>query len=94
MRVLLDTSVLISYLCSSQPATSATGALLRSALTGGFTLLFVAGVIEEFRRKLQERPDLAARIPLQDVEDLVAGLRFLSFPSRIRRSAGTATTTS
>ncbi len=75
MRVLLDTNVLISNLRSPTPATSATGVLLRVALTGGFTLLFVDGVVEELTRKLRERADLAARIPHADAAELVAAMR-------------------
>ena len=80
MRVLLDTNLLISYLRSSQPATSATGVLLGSAQVGGFTLLFVDAVADELERKLRERPDLAARVPLADAEELVAILRDLAEP--------------
>lgn len=75
MRVLLDTNILISNLRSPSPATSATGVLLRTALTGGFTLLFVEGVVEELNRKLHERADLAARIPRADAAALVATMR-------------------
>lgn len=75
MRVLLDTNILISNLRSPTPATSATGVLLRVALTGGFTLLFVDGVVEELTRKLRERADLAARIPPADAAELVAAMR-------------------
>ncbi len=75
MRVLLDTNILISNLRSPIPATSATGVLLRVALTGGYTLLFVAGVAEELDRKLRERSDLAARISRADADDLLATLR-------------------
>lgn len=75
MRVLLDTNILLSNLRSPTPATSATGVLLRIALTGGFTLLFVEGVVEELTRKLRERADLAARIPQTDAAELVAAMR-------------------
>ncbi len=75
MRVLLDTNILISNLRSPAPDTSATGVVLRVALTGGFTLLFVEGVVEELTRKLRERADLAARIPHADAAELVAAMR-------------------
>lgn len=75
MRILLDTNILISNLRSPTPDTSATGILLRVALTGGFTLLFVEGVVEELTRKLRERADLAARIPHADAAELVATMR-------------------
>lgn len=80
MRVLVDTSVLIGYLRSSHPATSATGVLLRAAWSGALTLLFVQGVVDELRRKLGERPDLAARISVADAEELIAALRAVAEP--------------
>jgi len=78
MRVLLDTSILISNLYSPNPTTSATGEVLRVAFNSGFTLLFVEGVAEELYRKLRERPDLAARIPLSDAERLIADMRAIA----------------
>lgn len=75
MRVLLDTSVLISHLRSTNPTTSATGEVLRVAFYGGYTLLFVEGVAEELDRKLHDRPDLAARIPRAYAEELIANMR-------------------
>jgi putative PIN family toxin of toxin-antitoxin system len=78
MRVLLDTSILISNLYSPNPTTSATGEVLRVAFNSGFTLLFVEGVAEELYRKLRERPDLAARIPLSDAEQLIADMRAIA----------------
>ncbi len=75
MRVLLDTNILISNLRSPTPATSATGVLLRAALTGGYTLLFVAGVAEELDRTLRERSDLAARISRADAAELLAAMQ-------------------
>lgn len=78
MRVLLDTSILISNFYSPMPTTSATGEVLRVAFNGGFTLLFVEGVAEELYRKLRERPDLAARIPLSDAEGLIADMRAIA----------------
>ena len=52
MRALLDTSLLISYLLSRQPTTSATGLILRAALAGRITLLFTAGIADELDHKL------------------------------------------
>lgn len=72
MRVLFETSVLISFLRSAAPATSAIGLLLRAALRGRFTLLAVAGVIEELENKLAQRTDLATKISFVSVENLVA----------------------
>lgn len=78
MRVVLDTNVLISYLRSTSPETSAAGAMLRAALAGAFTVLFIEGVAEELGRKLNERPDLAARITQSNVVALMDGLRSIS----------------
>lgn len=78
MRVVLDTNVPISYLRSTSPETSAAGAILRAALAGTFRLLFVEGVAEELDRKLNERPDLAARIAQSNAEALVDELRSIS----------------
>lgn len=75
MRVLLDTSVLISYLRSPRPAASATAEVLRLAATGDVTLLFVEGVVEELFRKLRARPDLAVRIPFAAANRLTATMR-------------------
>lgn len=75
MRVLLDTSVLVSYLRSTSPATSASHEVLRVAIGGGYTLLYVNGVAEELYLKLRERRDLAARIPLADADELLADMR-------------------
>lgn len=79
-RVLFDTNVLISYLRSATPATSAIGLLLRAAMSGRFTLLAVAEVIEELESKLAQRADLAAKIPLVDAQDLVATLNSVAEP--------------
>lgn len=75
MRVLLDTSVLISHLRSTNPTSSAAREVLRIALSGGYTLLFVEAVADELYRKLIERPDLAARIPRLDADELIADMR-------------------
>jgi len=72
LRVLLDTNVLISYLLSSARTTSAAGATVQAAIDGRYRLPFTVGVAEELDRKLNERPDLAARIPRTDAADLVA----------------------
>ena len=80
MRVLLDTSVLISNLRSTVPATSATGVLLRAAIAGEFTLLFVEGVAEELHQKLNDRADLAARISRADVAKLLGAMRAVAEP--------------
>jgi putative PIN family toxin of toxin-antitoxin system len=74
MRALLDTNVLISYLLSRQPTTSATGLIIRAALVGRFTLLFTAGIADELDEKLATRPDLAARIPRADADELLLTL--------------------
>src|SRR5687768_17222298 len=74
MRVLLDTSILISNLLSPKAAESATGMVLQLAFAGRFTLLFVHGV-EEFYRKLAVRPDLAARIPRSAAQRLIHDIR-------------------
>ena len=74
MRTLLDTNLLISYLLSRQPTTSATGLILRAALAGRFTLLFTAGIADELDRKLATRPDLAARIPRAHADELLLTL--------------------
>jgi uncharacterized protein len=78
VRVLLDTNVLISNLHSARPATSATGVLLRAALTGGFTLLVVQGVVDELLAKLRDRPDLSTRIAPEDAQDLIMALRVVA----------------
>lgn len=80
MRVLLDTNLLISYLLSANAQRSAVGAILRGALDGRFTLLFVDLVAEEVERKVIERPDLAARIPRSDIETLIRTLRAIAEP--------------
>jgi len=74
MRILLDTNPLISYLLSENAKQSAVGAILRGALDGRFTLLFVDLLAEEVERKITERPDLTARIPRSDVEELIRTL--------------------
>jgi len=75
IRIVLDTNVLISYLRSTSPEDSAAGAILRAAFAGTFRLLFVEGVAEELDRKLNQRPDLAARITQTNVVALVDELR-------------------
>jgi len=80
MRVLLDTSILIGYLGSRSPETSAAFALFGAAQRGALTLLLVEGVINELNRKLRERPDLAARIPRADANQLIDALRSMSEP--------------
>ena len=74
MRTLLDTNLLISYLLSRQPSTSATGLILRAALAGRFTLLFTAGIADELGDKLTTRSDLAARVPRAHADELLLTL--------------------
>jgi len=80
MRVLLDNSVLIGYLGSRSPETSAAFALFGAAQRGAFTLLLVEGVVDELIRKLREPPDLAARIRRADADQLIDVLRSMSEP--------------
>jgi len=80
MRVILDTSVLLSDLLSRNSVTSSTGVLVRSGLVGAYILLFVDAVTEELGRKVRERPDLAARIPVSDAEELITELRAVAEP--------------
>lgn len=80
MRVLFDTSVLISYLRSTSPETSATGAILGAALRGAVTLLAVDDFVDELVRTIDDRPDLAARISASDAGHLLALLRSIGEP--------------
>jgi len=80
MRVMLDTSVLLSTLLSRNSETSSAGVLVRSGLAGAYTLLFADAVAEELGRKVRERPDLAARIPVSDAEELLAKLQAVAEP--------------
>lgn len=93
MRALLDTNVLISNLFSANADTSATGVVLRAAIEDRYTLLLIDGVVEELYRKLDERPDLAARISRAQAETVAQSLARVSatvprlsepFPSVVR----------
>jgi len=80
LRIILDTSTLISYLLSRTKASSATGLLLRAALNSAFDLLLVEGVFEELGLKIAVRRDLASRIPTLDADQLVTLLRDIGEP--------------
>lgn len=77
-RVLFDTNVPISTLLSSRLLDSATGRIIQAAFDGLFVLLVLDGVIEEFNRKLVDRPHLAKRIPLATAATLVQGFQSVS----------------
>lgn len=84
-RVLLDTNVLISYLLRPD-AESAVGTLLRAFLAGRFVLLLPEALLEELVVTVREKPPLAQRIPVDELQTLVTLLRqFGETVPRIRR---------
>lgn len=80
MRALLDANLFISYLLSPAPATSAMGAILAAAAEEQFVLLFTPGVIDEVVHSVSERPDLAARLRMVEVDILFTDLREIAEP--------------
>ena len=71
MRVLIDTNVLISFLI--QPGSQrAVGSVIRAALDGRFILLTPAALLDELTVTIHNRPHLARRIPLDDLDVFVA----------------------
>ena len=83
MRVILDTGLLISYLRSTSPTTSAVGTILQAASRDAIRLLLVEDVIDELVRTITGRPDLNERISQQEVSDLVQFVEEIS--NRIER---------
>ncbi len=74
VRALLDANLFISYLLSTTPLTSATGAILAAATEERFVLLFTPGVADEIVWKVTERLDLTSRIAPAEVAALLADL--------------------
>ena len=70
IRALFDTNVLISYLLPSREE-SAVQAIMEAAFEGGFTLLLVQEIVEEFSRKVARKKYLASRISREEAEELV-----------------------
>lgn len=71
MRVLIDTNVLVSYLI--QPGNQgAVGSVIRAALDGRFILLTPAALLNELTVTIHNKPHLARRIPLDELDLFVA----------------------
>ncbi len=71
MRVLIDTNVLVSYLI--QPGSEgAVGTVIRAALKGRFTLLTPHALLNELRVTVRNKPHLAQRIPLDELNLFMA----------------------
>lgn len=62
MRAAVDTNVLINYLLSRTPASSAAWTMFQAATRGSFTLLLLESVVAELNRKLRNNSRLASRI--------------------------------
>jgi putative PIN family toxin of toxin-antitoxin system len=69
-RALLDAHVYLSYLLAPDSNSPPTLAVV-GALTDSYTLLLTAGVISELRDKSENKPYLAARITLDQTDQLV-----------------------
>jgi putative PIN family toxin of toxin-antitoxin system len=67
MRVLIDTNVLISYLV--QPGREGSvGTVVHAALEGQFTLLMPQALLDELTVTVRNKPRLARRIPLEELD--------------------------
>jgi putative PIN family toxin of toxin-antitoxin system len=73
MRALFDSNIFISYAASSA-VESVVITIVEAALLQEFTLLMTEEVIEEFGRKVREKPYLATRITVVDANELITAL--------------------
>ncbi len=79
MRVIADTNVYISFLLNPRsPAPPAR--IIRAGLGGNFTVLASQSVFVEVRRKCTEKPYLASRIALAEVDELTVLLGAVAEP--------------
>lgn len=69
LRALLDATVLINYLLTPLPGRAA-GAVIAAAANGSFTLLLIAAVFEETRRRVAAKPSLALHIEPEQIDRL------------------------
>ncbi|MBX7252733.1 MAG: putative toxin-antitoxin system toxin component, PIN family [Candidatus Promineofilum sp.] len=69
MRALIDTNVLVSYLLNPYDE-GAVRTIIDAFLDGRFLLLVPQRLIDEFRTTIINKPRLAKRITLADLEDL------------------------
>ncbi len=87
MRVLLDANILISYLLTPRQ-TSPILEIVNRGLLGEFVLLFPEDLLEELKRKAQEKKYLAERITPEEwtVVDILSHVSepipMISEPSR------------
>ena len=79
MRVLLDANILISYLLTPRQ-TSPILEIVNRGLLGEFVLLFPEDLLEELKRKAQEKKYLAERITPEELGRLVDSLSHVSEP--------------
>ena len=71
MRAFPDANILISYLLNPL-AESPINTFVEAAITGRFTLLLTADLLQEFTQRIATKPYLAQRITTREVEQLVA----------------------
>ena len=71
MRVLLDANLFISYLLNPD-RDSPVVRVVRAGVSGEYTLLLPAALIDEFSRRISTKPYLASRITPTDLEYLNA----------------------
>jgi len=78
MRLLLDSSVVFTYLMSRSPADTAIHALLERAVDDDVVLVWSASIEAEIRAKHAVRPAMQARVPSHRLELALAQLSALS----------------
>ena len=77
MRVLIDSNVFISYLLSSSGA-GVIQEIFSAWLGGEYTLLVSEALLDEIVATVRFKPQLARRIPLQNLEEFLAIINEMS----------------
>jgi putative PIN family toxin of toxin-antitoxin system len=79
MRVFVDTNVYISFLLHPR-SPPPPARIIRAGLAGNFTVLASESVLLEIRRRCSEKPYLASRIALEEVDELAVLLEVVAEP--------------